>query len=91
MFRLDNPVTAAFVSMTNHENEPGVGCVMRTVPVAGPAAMVNYNVPDNPFTLAGSQEVTIPAGGSLGPATGSTWHLTVTCDNGLSASLDQVF
>ena len=64
---------------------------MRTVPVAGPAAMVNYNVPDNPFSLVGSQEARIPAGGSLGPASGLTWHLTVTRDNGLSSSLDTVY
>jgi hypothetical protein len=77
--------------MINNENKPPVGCVMRTVPVAGLAANVNYHVPDNPFTLTGSQEVRIPAGGSLGPATGSTFHLTVTCDNGLSTSLDTVY
>ena len=64
---------------------------MTTAPVAGPAAMVNYKVPDNHFTVAGSEEARIPAGGSLGPATGSTWHLTVTCDNGLSTSLDKVY
>ena len=91
VFRLDDPITAAFVSMTNHENQPAVGCLMRTVPVGGPAAAVNYNVPDNPFTLTGSQEARIPAGGSLGPPTGSSWHLTVTCDNGLSSSLDAVY
>jgi hypothetical protein len=91
VFRLDDPVTTAFVSMTNHANQPAVGCTMTTVPVAGPAAMVNYNVPDNHFTVAGSEEARIPAGGSLGPASGSTWHLTVTCDNGLSTSLDKVY
>ena len=89
--RLDDPVTAAFVSMTNHANQPAVGCTMTTVPVAGPAAMIGYSVPDNHFTVAGSEEARIPAGGSIGPATGSTFHVSVTCDNGLSTSLDTVY
>ena len=91
VMRLDEPVTAAFVSMTNHENLPPVGCTMRTVALGGPAAMVNYGVPEEHFTVTGGQESRIPAGGSIGPPTGSTWRLTVTCDNGLSTSLDKTY
>jgi hypothetical protein len=88
--RFDDPPTAAFVSITNNGNG-SVGCVMKTVPVAGLAAGVNYFVPDNNFTVAGAQEARIPAGSSLGPATGSTFHITVNCDNGLSTSMDRVY
>lgn len=91
VMRLDNPISAAFVSITNNANKGPVGCTMNTVPVSGTAAMVNFNVPDNHFTLAGSEEARIPAGSSIGPATGSSFHLTVTCDNGLSTSMDAVY
>ena len=64
---------------------------MKVVPVAGLAAAVNYFVPDNNFTVAGAQEARIPAGSSLGPATGSTFHITVNCDNGLSTGTDTVY
>ena len=45
-------------------------------------------VPDVNFTVTGSQEASIPP---QGPATGSTFHVTVTCDNGLSSSLDGMY
>jgi hypothetical protein len=91
VLRYDDPLTAAFVAITNNANQPAVGCVLRTVPVAGPAAMVNFVVPDRNFTVTGSEETRIPAGASLGPATGTTWHDTVTCDNGLSTSTDKIY
>jgi hypothetical protein len=91
VIRLDDPLTAAFVSMTNNENKPPVNCVMRTVPVAGIAARVNFHVPDRNFTITESAETRIPAGRSLGPATGSTFRDTVTCDNGLSLTRDVVY
>ena len=91
MLRWDGASPATVVSMTNNANQPAVGCVLRTVPVAGPAAMVNFVVPDRNFTVTGSEETRIPAGASLGPATGTTWHDTVTCDNGLSTSQDHMY
>jgi hypothetical protein len=78
----------AIVSITNNANQPAVGCVMTIVPVAGIAAGVNFNVPDEHFTVTGSEEVRAH---SAGQATGSTWHVTVTCDNGLSTSQDVVY
>jgi hypothetical protein len=90
VMRLDNPITAAFVSITNNA-QPAVGCVMRTVPLAGTAAMVNFSKPDDNFTVTGSEESRIPAGSSIGPATGSSFRLTVTCDNGLSTSMDATY
>jgi len=89
--RLDNPITTAFVSIANNPNNGPVGCTMNTVPTGGTAAMFNFGVPDNHFTVAGSEEARIPAGSSIGPGTGSSFHLTVNCDNGLSTSLDTVY
>ena len=40
VLRYDDPVTA-FVSITNND-KPAVGCMYRSVAVAGPAAVVNY-------------------------------------------------
>jgi hypothetical protein len=76
----------AFVSITNNANKPAVGCVYRSPAVAGPATMVN--VPDVTFTVTGSAETRLDL---HGPATGSTFHVTVTCDNGLSTSVDKIY
>ncbi len=59
----------------------------RSVAVAGIAAMVNYTR-DYSFTVTGSAETRIDPNG---PATGSTFHVTVTCDNGLSASAERIY
>ena len=91
MLRRDDPVTGVFVSMANVPSGSTVGCRMTTVALSGVAASVGYQVADNVFTLVGSQETKVPAGGSNGPATGSNWRVTVTCDNGVSSSLDGVF
>jgi len=64
-----------------------VGCVYRSVAVAGTAAAIRWNDSVN-FTVTGSQETKIKY---RGPATGSTFHDTVTCDNGLSTSMDNVW
>ena len=85
VFRLADPQTA-FVSITNNANKPAVNCVFNTVAVAGPATLVN--LPDINFTITGSQETRIHRDG---PATGSTFHDTVTCDNGLSTSHDNTY
>jgi len=77
----------AFVSITNNADKPAVGCVYRAVAVAGPATKINYNDSVN-FTVTGSAETRIDR---HGPATGTTWHVTVTCDNGLSISQDHVY
>ena len=80
---------AAFVSITNNANKPAVGCVYRSVAVAGVAAGINYNA-DACFhrnRLGGDEDPR----GSQGPATGSTFHVTVTCDNGLSTSVDRIY
>ena len=90
VIRHDDPLTANFVSITNNANKPTVGCVFRAVAVAGPAAAVHYDHSVN-FTVTGSGETRIPAGHSVGPATGSTFHDTVTCDNGLSTSQDVIY
>jgi len=78
------------VSIANNPNQSGVGCVLRSVAVAGVAAGLNYSA-DHAFTVTGSAETSIPQGSSEGPATGSTFHVTVTCDNGLSTSVDKVY
>ena len=88
VLRYDDPLTAAFVSIANNANKPAVGCTYRSVATAGPAALVNYYVPDINFTVTGSEETRIRTG--EGPATGSTFHITVTCDNGLSTSRGQL-
>jgi hypothetical protein len=53
--------------------------------VAGEATTIRYDHSVN-FTVAGSSEARVHVGD--GPATGSTFHVTVTCDNGLSTSQD---
>jgi Protein of unknown function (DUF2510) len=78
------PLTA-IVSITNNANKPAVGCVYRSVAVAGEATTIHYDHSVN-FTVAGSAEARVHVGD--GPATGSTFHVTVTCDNGLSTSQD---
>ena len=85
VLRQDDPLTV-FVSITNNANKPAVGCLYRTAPVAGPATLVN--LPDINFTVTGSEETRIHRDG---PATGSTFHNTVTCDNGLSTSNDVIY
>ncbi len=83
--RVDN--TGSFVSITNNANKPAVGCVIRFVAVAGEATLIHYDHSDN-FTVTGSAETRI---NHHGPATGSTFHATVTCDNGLSTSQDVIY
>jgi hypothetical protein len=85
--RQDHSLAAAFVSITNNADKPAVGCVYRSVAVAGTATAINWNDSVN-FTVTGSQETKIKY---RGPATGSTFHDTVTCDNGLSTSMDNVW
>ena len=75
------------MSITNNADKPAVGCMYRSVAVAGTAAMVNYTR-EYPFTVTGSAETRIDPNG---PATGSTFHVTVTCDNGLSTSWDGMY
>ena len=87
MLRQDDPLTV-FVSITNNANKPAVGCVYRSVAAAGLAASVNFHGPDVNFTVTGSEETRIHRDG---PATGSTFHNTVTCDNGLSTSNDVIY
>jgi hypothetical protein len=83
MFRHE-PLTA-IVSITHNANKPAVGCVYRSVAVAGGANIIHYDHSVN-FAVAGSAETRVHVGD--GPATGSTFHVTVTCDNGLSTSQD---
>jgi hypothetical protein len=83
--RVDN--TGNYVSITNNANKPAVGCVYRAVAVAGEATIIHYDHSDN-FTVTGSAEARIE---HHGPATGSTFHVTVTCDNGLSTSQDAIY
>jgi hypothetical protein len=85
--RQDHSLAAAFVSITNNAEKPAVGCLYRSVAVAGTARAINWNDSVN-FTIIGSQETKIKY---RGPATGSTFHDTVTCDNGLSTSMDNVW
>jgi hypothetical protein len=85
--RYDDPLTA-FVSITNND-KPAVGCVYRSVAVAGLAAGVNFHGPVVNFTVTGSAETRFRTG--EGPATGTTWNVTVTCDNGLSTSRDVIY
>lgn len=85
--RQDHSLAAAFVSITNNADKPAVGCVYRSVAVAGRATAIHWNDSIN-FTVTGSQETQIKY---RGPATGSTFHDTVTCDNGLSTSMDNVW
>jgi hypothetical protein len=85
--RQDHSLAAAFVSITNNADKPAVSCVYRAVAVTGVAKAVNWNDSVH-FTVTGSQETKIKY---RGPATGSTFHDTVTCDNGLSTSMDNVW
>jgi hypothetical protein len=85
--RQDHSLAAAFVSITNNADKPAVGCVYRSVAVAGRATAIRWNDSIN-FTVNGSQETQIKY---RGPATGSTFHDTVTCDNGLSTDMDNVW
>jgi hypothetical protein len=75
------------VSITNNADKPAVGCVYTAIAVAGPATTVNYNDTVS-FSVTGSAETRIDR---PGPATGTTWHVTVTCDNGLSTSQDKIY
>jgi hypothetical protein len=83
----DNAAMVVRVSITNPANNAPVGCVYRSVAVAGPAAGVNYDHTDT-FTVSGSAPTTVSY---HGPATGSTFHNTVTCDNGLSNTQDATY
>jgi hypothetical protein len=85
--RYDNSAMALFVSITNNANKPAVGCVLRSIAVAGPAATVNFDRSED-FTVTGSAETRVEYNG---PSTGSTFHKTVTCDNGLSNSQDIIY
>jgi hypothetical protein len=88
--RVDNPITAVFVSMSNNPSGTPVGCRMNSGARSGTAAAIGW-AKDDDFTITGSQEARIPAGSSNGPATGSNFRLTVTCDNGTSTSMDTVY
>jgi hypothetical protein len=85
VLRVDN--TGNYVSITNNANKPPVGCVFRAVAVAGEATIIHYDHSHN-LTVTGSAETRIDHDG---PATGSTFHVTVTCDNGLSTSQDAIY
>ena len=85
--RQDHSLAAAFVSITNNADKPAVACLYRSVAVAGTAKAINWNDSVD-FTVTGSQETKIKY---RGPATRSTFHDTVTCDNGLSTSMDNVW
>jgi hypothetical protein len=81
------PLTA-IVSITNNANKPAVGCVYRSVAVAGEATRIHYDRSVD-FTVTGSAETRVHVGD--GPATGSTFHVIVTCNNGLSTSQDVTY
>ncbi len=83
----DDGAGTTIVSITNNANKPAVNCVFRTNAVAGPATAIGFSQVNN-FTVTGSEETRIPP---QGPATGSTFHDTVTCDNGLSTSHDGIY
>ena len=85
LLRVDK--TGNYVSITNNANKPAVGCVFRAAAVAGEATIIHYDHSFN-FTVSGSAEARIDHDG---PATGSTFHITVTCDNGLSTSQDIIY
>lgn len=82
--RYDAPNVVA--SITN--NNGTVGCVYNAIPIAGTAAAVNFQVPQVPFSITGAEEARVPP---QGPATGSTFRATISCDNGQSASVDGVY
>jgi len=81
------PLTAV-VSITNNADKRAVGCVYKSVAVGGQATMIHYDHSVN-FTVTGSAETRVHVGD--GPATRSTFHVTVTCDNGLSTSQDVIY
>lgn len=85
VFRFDQPGTATVAIVNN--DKPSVGCTFTSVAVAGTATVIGYRR-DYPFTVTGSAETKIAPDG---PATGSTFRVTVTCDNGLSSTQDVVF
>ncbi len=89
MVRWDPGGPATVVSIANN-GDSAVNCTRNSVPTAGIAASVNFVVPDEHFTVFGTAEARVREG-VVGPPTGSTFHVTVTCDNGLSASMDGVF
>jgi hypothetical protein len=76
-----------FASITNNAGKPPVGCMYHAVATAGTAAAVGYTS-NIPLTVTGSAETRIDL---PGPQTGSTWNVTVTCDNGLSTTLGEVY
>jgi hypothetical protein len=82
----DGPLKAV-VQILHNANTSPVGCVITITPVAGPATMVK--VPDVHFSVTGSERT--PVDLPPGPATGSTFHDTVTCDNGLSTARDGTY
>lgn len=67
----------AFVGITNNENKPPVNC-----------SYSDGVSPPRPFTVTGAAETRIDISGL---ATGTVFHVTVTCDNGLTHSADQKF
>ena len=79
----------AIVSITHNANTHAVGCVYRSVAVAGEATMIHYDHSVN-FTVTGSAETRVPHVGT-GPETRSTFRVTVTCDNGLSTSQEVLY
>ena len=70
-----------------NSDKPSVGCMYRSVAVAGTATMINYRR-EVPLTLIGSAER-----GSIlmDPRQARPFTSPWTCDNGLSTSLDTVF
>jgi hypothetical protein len=70
------PFIPAFIAITNNANKPPVNCLYRD----------GINSIDVVVNGDAATEVRIP-----GIATGTTYHVTVTCDNGLSLQRDVVF
>jgi hypothetical protein len=71
------PGITAFVGITNNENKPPAGCTYS-----------DGVTPLRPFTVTGSAESRIDIAGL---PTGTVFHVTVTCDNGLTHSEDKTF
>ena len=67
----------AFVGITNNENKPPVDCTYSDGVTA-----------PRPFTVTGSVESRVDIAGI---PTGTVFHVTVTCDNGLTHSADKSF
>ena len=80
------PLTAAFVSITNNEQACG-GLRAEDRSGGGYRRQRQLHRGTN-FTVTGSEET---RSRSCGPPTGSTYHVTVTCDNGLSTSVDKTY